>query len=146
MKNLILVFLLGTTILAYGQKEVKPRKPMNDFTPEQQAVLKTKKMTLHLDLNQNQQNQLLALNEKWAKEKEAKRAELKSLNKEELTSDQKFNHMNDMLDTQIAHQKEIKKILNEEQYEEWKKSRSKTSHKLKERKEQYVRKMRMRQK
>lgn len=119
---------------------------MNDFTPEQQAVLKTKKMTLHLDLNQNQQNQLLALNEKWAKEKEAKRAELKSLNKEELTSDQKFNHMNDMLDTQIAHQKEIKKILNEEQYEEWKKSRSKTSHKLKERKEQYVRKMRMRQK
>lgn len=146
MKNLIIALLLGTSILAYGQKEGKPRQQMQDFTPEQQAVLKTKKMALHLDLNQNQQDQLLALNKKWAKEKEAKKAELKSLNKEEITSEQKFKHMNAMLDTQIARQKEMKKLLNEEQYKVWKNSMNKKSHKLKERKEQYAKRQRMHQK
>ncbi|MCA0933730.1 hypothetical protein LCM02_14815 [Lutimonas saemankumensis] len=145
MKNLIASLLLVTSIMAYGQKEGKPRQQMQDFTPEQQAILKTKKMALHLDLNQNQQDQLLALNRKWAKEKEAKKAELKALNKEEMTSDQKFKHMNAMLDTQIAHQNEMKKLLNEEQYKVWKKSRDKKSHMLKGRKEQYAKKMRMHQ-
>ena len=46
----------------------------------------------------------------------------KSLNKEEMTSDQKFEMMNKALDTKFAHQAEIKKILNKEQYETWKES------------------------
>lgn len=146
MKNLIIALLLGTSIMAYGQKEGKPRQQMQDFTPEQRAVLKTKKMTLHLDLSQNQQDQLLALNKKWAKEREAKKAELKSLNREEMTSDQKFKQMNDMLDTQIAHQKEMKKLLNEKQYDVWKKSMGKKSQKLKERKEHYAKRQRLHQK
>ena len=146
MKNLIILLLLGTSILAYGQKEGKPRQQMLDFTPEQQAVLKTKKMALHLDLSKTQQDQLLALNKKWAKEREARRVELKSLNKEEITSDQKFKHLNDMLDTQIAHQKEMKKLLNEEQYKVWKESRNKQSLKLKDRRDYQAKRMRIHQK
>lgn len=146
MKNLIIALLFGTSILAYGQKEGKPKQQMQDFTPEQQAILKTKKMALHLELNQNQQDQLLSLNKKWAKENEAKKAELKPLNKEEMTSDQKFKQINDMLDTQMARQKEMKKLLNGEQYEVWKNSMNKKSHKLKQRKEQYAKRQRMHQK
>lgn len=145
MKNLILTLFLTASVLTYGQKEVKYKKLHQDFTPEQQAILKTKKMTLELDLNQNQQNQLLVLNKKWAKEKEAKKAEFKSLNKEEMTSDQRFKHMNDMLDTQIAHQNEMKKLLDDEQYTSWKRSMKRKVHKLKERKEHHMKRERMHQ-
>ncbi len=38
--------------------------------------------------------------------------------------------MNSMLDAQLAHQKVMKKILNEKQYEDWKKTRKNKSRKM----------------
>ena len=51
---------------------------------------------------------------------------MKSLNRQEMSSTDKFNHMNAILDDKLAHQKDLKKILNEDQYTQWKK----TSHKM----------------
>jgi len=131
MKKLLLVLLLATTVTIVGQNEKRKMKFDTDFTPEQQAILKTKKMALALDLNDSQQSQMLTLNKKWIQEKMTTREAHKSLNKEEMTSDQKFEMMNKALDTKFAHQAEIKKILNKEQYETWKESSRKMYHRLK---------------
>ena len=131
MKKLLLVFLLATTVIAVGQNEKRKMKFDTDFTPEQKAILKTKKMALALDLNESQQNQILALNKTWIQEKMTTREAHKSLNKEEITSDQKFEMMNKALDTKLAHQAEIKKILNKEQYETWKESSRKMNYRKK---------------
>ena len=116
MKKLMIILLLGSSLLSFGQKEAKQKKAYEDFSTEQQAILQTKKMALELDLNDNQQKQLLDLNKKWAEVKAKKRAEMKSLNKEEMSSTDRFNHMNTMLDEKLAHQNELKKILDEDQY------------------------------
>ncbi len=125
MKKLMIILLLGSSLLSFGQKEGKQRKVYEDFSTEQHAILQTKKMALELDLNDNQQKQLLDLNKKWAEVKAKKRAEMKSLNKEEMSSTDRFNHMNTMLDEKLAHQNELKKILDEDQYNSWKKSSNK---------------------
>jgi hypothetical protein len=125
MKKLMIILLLGSSLLSFGQKETKQKKVYEDFSTEQQAMLQTKKMALELDLNDNQQKQLLDLNKKWAEVKVKKRAEMKSLNKEDMSSTDRFNHMNTMLDEKLARQNELKKILNEDQYNTWKKSSNK---------------------
>ena len=131
MRKLLLVFLLANTVIAVGQNEKRKMKFDTDFNPEQQAILKTKKMALALDLNDSQQSQILTLNKKWIQEKMTLREAHKSLNKEEMTADQKFEMMNKALDTKIAHQAEVKKILNKEQYETWKESSRKMNYRSK---------------
>ncbi len=129
MKKLILVFLLSTSLVAIGQNEKRKMKFDEEFTPEQQAILKTKKMALALDLNESQQNEVLKLTKKWSQEKASTKAAYKSLNKEEMSADQKFEMMNKALDTKLAHQVEIKNILNKDQYELWRKSSRKMHYK-----------------
>lgn len=135
MKKLMIIVLLGSSLIGFSQKEGKQKKMYEGFSTEQQAVLKTKKMALELDLSDNQQKQMLDLNKKWAEVKAKKKTEMKSLNKEEMTSTDRFNHMNDILDTKLAHQSELKKILNEDQYNQWKKSSNKMKNKSKGRSE-----------
>jgi len=113
--------LLGSSLLTFGQHENRQMKMKSDFTPEQQAVLQTKQMVLELDLTDAQQKQMLNLNEKWAKEKAQQKEAFQKLNKDEMSSADRFNHMNSMLDKKIEHQNEIKKILNADQYKTWKK-------------------------
>jgi len=127
MKKLMIILFLGSTLFSFAQNEEKERKMLEDFSPEQHAILQTKKMALELDLNDSQQKEMLDLNKKWAEIKVKKRAEMKSLNRQEMSSTDKFNHMNTILDDKLAHQKDLKKILNEDQYIQWKK----TSHKMK---------------
>lgn len=133
MKKLMIILLLGSSLISFGQKEGKQKKMYADFSTEQQAVLQTKKMALDLDLNDSQQKQMLDLNKKWAEVKAKKRSEMQALNKEEMSSTERFNHMNAMLDEKLTHQKELKKILSEEQYTNWKKSSHKMHRKSNER-------------
>ncbi|MDH3321356.1 MAG: DUF4890 domain-containing protein [Flavobacteriaceae bacterium] len=129
MKYLFSFLFSVISLISFAQnKQNQMMKIMNDFTPEQRAVLQTKKMTLRFDLNATQQNQLLALNKKSALEKEKKMATRKSMKESgtKPTADQKFKSMNDMLDSQLAYQKEMKSILNKDQYEQWKKTRQTT--------------------
>lgn len=140
MKKLILIFLFASTLIAVGQNEKRNMKLAANFTPEQQAILKTKEMALHLDLNASQQSQILALNKKWVQKKTATKEAYKDLNKEEISSDQKFEMMNKALDNRLAHQEEIKKILNKEQYETWKESSRKMHQRAKIKRTQVHRK------
>ena len=123
MKKILIILLLAFSVSIYSQNGKNYKSLAKDFTPEQQAILKTKKMALELDLNDTQQNQMLELNKKWAVERDKNRESFKGQNAEEMTSTDKFNRMNKMLDTQLANQKKVKKILNDDQYEIWKKTR-----------------------
>ena len=121
MKKILMILLLAFSVSIYAQNEKKYKSLAKDFTPEQQAILKTKKMALELDLNETQQGQILDLNKKWAIERNKNQKEFKGQNTEEMTSTERFNRMDKMLDMKIATQKQVKKILNDDQYETWKK-------------------------
>ncbi len=133
MKKILIILLLAFSVSIYAQNEKKYKSLAKDFTPEQQAILKTKKMALELDLNDTQQSQILELNKKWAGERDKNREAFKGQNAEEMTATDKFNRMNKMLDTQLANQKQIKKILNNDQYETWKKTGNKKGYRSTER-------------
>lgn len=124
MKYLFSLLFAGITLITFAQnKENHMMKNMQDFTPEQNAILQTKKMALSLDLNTTQQNQVLAINKKQAVERKNKMDMRKSIKENDTkpTADERFKMMNNMLDAQLSHQKEMKKILNDDQYVAWKK-------------------------
>ncbi|MGI9530043.1 hypothetical protein [Lutimonas sp.] len=131
MKNLMIALFLTASALAFGQNEKKKMKMDHEFTTEQMAILKTKKMALALDLSSNQQDQMLTLHKNWIEEKMARKEAHKSLDKADMSSDQKFEMMNQSLDRKMAQQEQIKKILDKDQYEMWKKHSVKMHHKSK---------------
>lgn len=130
MKNIVyalaIIFTLNVAAQEgtdrHGRKE-KAQKFMKDLSPEQMAELKTKKLTLALDLSENQQQRVLALNTVVAKERkqkmEARKAKMEK--KEKLTSDEKYAMLNERLDAKIAYKKKMKQILSEDQYKRWEK-------------------------
>ena len=134
MKYLFSLLLTGMTLVSFAQNNMGQMKGMRDFTAEQNAILQAKKMTLSLDLNSTQQKQILELNKKQAVERKKKMENHKAMmnGDKKPTPDERFNMMNTMLDYQIVHQAQVKKILNKEQYEQWKtmqKGKTKQIHK-----------------
>lgn len=79
------------------------------LTAEQKATLMTKQMTLHLSLDQGQERKVGKVNAKHHEQIES----LKDL--------KGFEKRSAHLDAQIEHQRELQKILSEEQFEQFKK-------------------------
>ena len=150
MKHILLIAIALFTLNATAQQQKPQQKKgdrterpqrMNmfkDFTPEEMAELKTKKMTLDFDLTESQKKEIYKLNLKEAsdrkkmmderKAKMEERKNSKSLNDEKgkgqnnmRSKEERFNMANDHLDKQIAHKKEMKRILNDKQFEKWEK-------------------------
>ena len=124
MKKIASIALVALfTISTFAQKQQrKQQRP--DFTVEQMAELQTKKMTLHLDLSEQQQQQILEINKRKAADRKQK-MEVRKVAKEadkKPTSDEIFKMKNDKMDKMIAHKAEMKNILNETQFETWEKS------------------------
>ena len=134
MKNLLIAAFIVTTISLSAQPFQKNNNRQN-FTPDQIAELQTKKMTLHLELTENQQQQVLEINKKNAVERKQKMDERKELRKkgEKLNSEELFKIKNNRLNNQIAHQSEMKNILNEQQFETWKTTRDNRAKNIKKR-------------
>jgi DNA primase catalytic subunit len=120
MKNLIiaLVLVLGMTSFAQERKEKPSREEMEKFTPEQRNQLMLKKMTLELDLNAKQQEQVKQVIAEQSTKREAMKAEQKA-KQEKPTTDERFAMKNKMLDNQIAMKAKMKTILTAEQLEKW---------------------------
>lgn len=130
MKKTLLIALafFALTTQVEAQKQRKENRKENaqrmdrfkDFTPEEIAQLRTKKMTLDLDLSEKQQsevNQLFLTEAKDRKQMIEGREETeKSLSKEE-----RFNRQNERLDKLIAYKNEMKRILDKNQFEKWEK-------------------------
>ncbi|MEN8815689.1 MAG: hypothetical protein ABF274_02300 [Nonlabens sp.] len=113
MKKLMILVAILTVGLINAQRVER------NLTPEQIASLKSKNMTLVLDLDEKQQIKVEQLLLNNAKDRKAKK-----LNKEErskLTSNQRIALKEQMLEKQIAMKREMKSILNADQYTRWEK-------------------------
>lgn len=125
MKKAIVVALMLIGVAAIGQEAGRKHhgKAMHDLSPEQMATLKTKRMTLDLDLTKEQQQQIQALHLEQAKIRKSKMEE--SAAKKEggdavkPSSAEFYSMKNAELDRQIAHKAAMKKVLSQEQYEKW---------------------------
>ncbi len=119
MKKLMILVAILTVGMVSAQRE------MRDLSPEQIASLKSKKMTLALDLDKKQQSQVEAILLKEAKDRAANK-----LTKEErakLTSDQKAVKMEERLEKRIETKRQMKSILNEDQYARFEKMMAKNT-------------------
>ena len=99
------------------------QRGMRESSPEQIASIKSKKMTLALDLNTQQQSQVESILLKEAKERAANR--LTKEERAELTKEQKVAKMEKMLEKRIETKRQMKSILNADQYAKFEKMMAK---------------------
>jgi hypothetical protein len=114
MKKLIVTIVLVISSLSFAQEKSK-------LSPEQQTELQVKKMTLDLDLDTKQQNELKTILLEQNKKRATKIAELKDKKKQgvKLSANEKFEMKSKMLDEKIEHKARMKKILKPEQFQKW---------------------------
>ena len=133
MKKLIMIAIALLTLNATAQDKNKRKEFTKDLSAEEVATLKTKKMTLHLDLNESQQAKVKSLALEEAKQRESQRAKREVKKKKDtsqkLTKEERLVMVNERLDRQIVLKKKMKNILNDEQYKKWKASLSKKNRK-----------------
>ncbi len=130
MKNVLLVFVaLSIMQVSFAQNKKE------QLSVEQRAVLATKRLTLRLDLSQQQQKQMLQLQKQLINERQARKKQRKNQNGKVLSKTEKYNRQIKNLDYKIAVKKKFKTILTPEQYEKWqvyqaKKAKHKTKKRL----------------
>lgn len=104
-----------------------------ELSTQQRATIQSKRLTLALGLDQQQQDQVATL----LKTRLDERMEWKARRKSEAGSDQqkdgasRYAALNNRLDREIAFQENIKSILSDSQFEQW---RSLREDRMKERK------------
>ena len=141
MKRLVILALALITFQANAQDNKKEKRQENkkerleqrqNLDPQDMAQLQTKKMTLHLDLTEAQQQKVMALNLENAKKRkenfDKRLAEKDNKERVKPTKEEKLERMNAKLDAQIEAKKKMKTILTAEQYTKWEKSLSKREH------------------
>ncbi|NOY48550.1 MAG: hypothetical protein GXO84_10240 [Chlorobi bacterium] len=130
MKKLVVIVIALVSIQAFAQSHKGEQRKgehkesvhrFNDFSPEQIAILQTKKMTLHLDLTEVQQREIQKINLANTIERKAKMETRKKMREsgafEKPSTEERFNMMNERLDEQIARKKQMQAILSKEQFE-----------------------------
>jgi len=130
MKNLLIAVFMITALNLSAQPFEKSKERQN-LTPDQIAELQTKRMTLHLELTEKQQQQILEINKKNAQKRKLSKAS--RVKGEKRRNGDLFKIKNNRLDNQIAHQSEMKNILNEQQFETWKTTRDNRANDIKKR-------------
>jgi hypothetical protein len=124
MKKLLIicVLLAGVTMLAQESGDRHHgRNFLKDMTPEQMATLSSKRLSLALDLTEEQRGQVMELQLERAKERKAFMEERKNSegSGKALSPEDRFNKLNDRLDKKLAYKVSMKKILSETQYTRW---------------------------
>lgn len=121
MKKVFLALLLVVGLSTFAQEKKPARIEREKLSAEQQIVLQVKKMKLELDLNDKQTTEVKKIVAKQVEKREAKKAAMKSKRAEgtKPSKDEMFKMRNEMLDEQIAHKAEMKKILNADQFSKW---------------------------
>ncbi len=130
MKKVCIVALLviGLSSFAQERKERHPKGEMEQMTPEQRNQLHLKKMTLDLDLNAKQQEQLTKILADQSAKREAMKAEHKV--KMEETKAIRFEMKKKILDEQIEMKNKMKSILSAEQFAKWEMKKEKNNKRM----------------
>lgn len=127
MKKLatIIVLAIAVTFTANAQEKTVQKNKQNgpQFTVEQHTELSVKRMTLALDLNEKQQNQIKPLLMAQATQRKTAMEKMKKAreNKQRPTDEEIFAMKNQQLDNQIAMKNKMKEILTKEQFEKFEK-------------------------
>lgn len=136
MKNLVVTSLLVLTTVSFAQERHQERAEhrkenmafVKSLSPKQQASLKTKKMTLALNLTKEQQVNIYTINLKQAKDRKERftnQLQDKNTTKSTLSPNEKYIRLNTRLDKQIAYKQQMSTILSEKQFEQWQKTQRK---------------------
>ena len=129
---LALFICFSLTVNAQKKQFFKNKKSL---TTEQLTTLKVKKMTLELELSEIQQNKLTPVIKELISEHSAqldKKRELKNEVKK-INPNERYQMANKILDRKIMFQKEMRTILNEEQFKKFKRLEKKRNQKMKNR-------------
>lgn len=129
MKNLVVIAIAFLTLSATAQDRRQERKGndhrkeiMKDLTPEEVANLKTKKLTLKLDLTDKQQKKVESILLEQAVDRQKKREAHQNIEEKVKPSKEEFLKMqNARLDSKIEMKQKMKDILTEEQYAKFEK-------------------------
>ncbi|TAI48140.1 hypothetical protein [Flagellimonas allohymeniacidonis] len=131
MKQFVVLAMVLSTFTLFAQHPGPHhhRSLKADMSAEQLATLHTKKLTLALDLTEDQQKKVMEISLEEVELRKSKREAVKAKKESgewtKPTSDERFEMENNLLDHQIAHQQKMKEVLNEDQYQTWKKLRLK---------------------
>ncbi|UAB84719.1 hypothetical protein INR75_01415 [Zunongwangia sp. SCSIO 43204] len=128
MKRLCFIMMMLVAVSSFAQQKEDRRKPMKEravmnMTAEEKAILKSKQLTLALDLTEKQQNDFQKLYTERAKDRAKMREEMKDAAEDGKLKEEAFERMNARLDKEIAFQQSIQKILSPDQYKLWKDSK-----------------------
>ena len=120
--------MMLVTVSSFAQQKEDRRKPMKEravmnMTAEEKAILKSKQLTLALDLTEKQQNDFQKLYTERAKDRAKMREEMNDAAEDGKLKEEAFERMNARLDREIAFQQSIQKILSPNQYKLWKDSK-----------------------
>jgi hypothetical protein len=121
MKKVMILIILLIGVNAFAQRNRTNCNDRPEFTHEQMAELKTKKMTLMLDLNEEQQQkikELHLLNPKGNRNNKNDR-------KNELSDKELYEMKLNELNSKIAFNEKMRSILTQEQYDLWKNNKGK---------------------
>ncbi|MBT3546925.1 MAG: hypothetical protein HN487_04455 [Flavobacterium sp.] len=118
--GLLILFITFSLTINAQKKRILLKK--GNLTIEQQVTIKVKKMTLELELTEAQQNKLIPVLTKHITERKAQLDKRKKGKGEEkkIEANDRFKIANKILDRKIIFQKEMKTILNEEQFNRFK--------------------------
>ncbi|WOI23041.1 hypothetical protein [Nonlabens ulvanivorans] len=121
MKKIIVLIALMAMTVAQAQQGRKgdQGEKKKDVTPQEMATVQSKKLTLALDLSDQQEKEVYQVLFKQAEKREANK--ISREDREKLSDDQKKEARLKMLDEKIAVKRNMKKILNNDQYAEWEK-------------------------
>lgn len=126
--SIVLILLICATGVAQDRQDEKRqhrkeiKKERLDLSPEQIAELKSKKLTLALDLNEAQQKDVERISLEQAQQRSEKRQNKET--EKNLSEEDRFKARIARLDSKIAHKKQMKSILTPDQYEKWEKMHS----------------------
>ena len=118
MKKIVMILMVFATVTVTAQRG-KGRE-MQKLSAEEIATLQTKKMTLALVLNESQVNQVYQIQLAQAEKRKARREERKNAKENtEKSSKNRLERRNAQLDEKIALQNQMKTILTEDQFKQW---------------------------
>lgn len=126
MKKVIATTVLLIGLVGYAQRGHQfdnVHRNMKDMSSEQIAILKTKKMTLALDLSSDQQKLIQKINFENAEEHKAlimeRNEKRKDTEQSQPSTQERFDFQNARLDKMIAQKAKMRQILSEDQFQKW---------------------------
>ncbi len=133
----LLALFISFSLTTNAQKK-QLFKHKKRLTTEQLTTLKVKKMTLELELSEVQQKKLTPVITKLISERKIEADRMRESKNElkNIDASNRYQMANKILDRKIMFQKEMRTILNEEQFKKFKRLEKKRNQKMKNRRHQ----------